>query len=40
MNYIDKIKKSFEEQGYKILLILDGIMYMMYKNEVVEYKLF
>ena len=40
MNYIERIKKSFEERGYKIVLVLDDIMYMMYNNEVVEYKLF
>jgi len=40
MDYIEKIKKSFEERGYEILLILDGIMYMYYKGDVVEYTLF
>ena len=40
MDYIEKIKKSFEERGYEILLILNGIMYMLYKGDVVEFTLF
>jgi len=40
MNYIERIKKSFEDQGYEILLILDGIMYMYYNGDVVEFTLF